>query len=118
MSSIIVQSICKDCGGDGLRSGGIPPSSTDECGDCNGTGYIEVGRVVLPTNIFHSHEVLECIDVTEYAELTDAQQDGVKLLLSCGYVDLNDEKSGKVRLWSWFGAESNTVANLTELVGG
>ena len=40
------------------------------------------------------------------------------ILLSCGYVDLNDGKAGKVRLWNWFGAESDTIAALQALIDG
>jgi hypothetical protein len=75
------------------------------------------GKITFGANVFHSHVVLECLDATEYNALTDAEKDGVKTLLSCGLVDLNDGKAGKVRLWSWFGAESTTVANLTALIG-
>ena len=64
-----------------------------------------------------SWKVLECLDATEHAALTDTQKDGVLHLLACGQVDLNDGKAGKVRLWNWFGAESTTVANLITLIG-
>ena len=71
----------------------------------------------LVANVFASYKVLECLDATEHAALTDTQKDGVLHLLACGRVDLNDGKAGKVRLWNWFGAESTTVANLTALIG-
>jgi len=71
----------------------------------------------LVANVFASYKVLECLDATEHAALTDTQKDGVLHLLACSLVDLNDGKAGKTRLWNWFGAESTTVANLTALIG-
>jgi len=73
-------------------------------------------NTMMPDNVFRSYEVLECLDATEHAALTDTQKDGVLHLLACGRVDLNDGKAGRVRLWNWFGAESTTVANLTALI--
>jgi hypothetical protein len=73
-------------------------------------------NTTMPVGVFRSYEVLECLDATEHAALTDPQKDGVLHLLACGKIDLNDGKVGKTRLWNWFGAESTTVANLTELL--
>ena len=97
---------------------GPPPGGGDiECPSCEGLGKMAIGWVeVCEPGIFESHVILECLDATEHAALTDAQKDGVRIILSCGQVDLNDGKVGKVRLWNWFGAESDTVANLTELL--
>ena len=113
------------CGGTGLIEGEPCPFG------CNGTGLVDLwtGQPdqteyplkymlanLIEDNVFLSYKILECIDMDEYGELTDAQKDGVKVLLSCGRIDLNDGKAGKVRLWNWFGAESTTVANLTMLL--
>ena len=113
-----------------------------ECSACNGTGYIGEGqteceqcrglgqydtdwvgvlrkfsaRVGLPSYVFHSYEILETIDYTEYTNLTDEQKDGMRILLSCGRVDLNDGKAGKVRLWGMFGEGTTTRANLEALL--
>jgi len=76
----------------------------------------KLDTIVYDTNVFKSYQVLECLDTTEHAALTDGEKDGIKHLLMCGRVDLNDGKAGKVRLWNWFGAESTTVANLTALL--
>ena len=73
-------------------------------------------NTTLPGNVFRSYLILEALDATEYNALTAAQKDGVRIILSCGLVDLNDGKAGKVRLWSLFGEESTTVANLTALL--
>ena len=81
-----------------------------------GTNMQTVYYIDLPTNVFYSHEILECLDATEHDALTDTQKDGVLHILACGMVDLNDGKVGRVRLWNWFGAESTTVASLTALL--
>jgi len=92
-------------------------SSEGGCTICNNTGdlnppyWLDHG-----VNVFCSYMILEELDTTEYNALTDEQKDGVKTLLSCGLVDLNDGKAGRVRFWNWFGAESTTVANLTALL--
>ena len=108
---------CGDCGGSGSVGNQI-------CIACFGSGALPLSGMNLylsgnfiGINVFHSYQILECLDATEHNALTDAQKDGVLHLLACGLVDLNDGKAGKVRLWNWFGAESTTVANLTALIG-
>lgn len=91
-------------------------STNPDCVYCNGTKIHERFRIQLPENVFYSHVVLECIDPTEHQSLTGKQKDDVLTILSCGLVDLNDGKAGKVRLWNWFGSESTTVASLTALL--
>lgn len=102
--------ICGSCDGDGIVN------ESEECSACEGTGKFLWGLYHFGDNIFSSHTILEALDITEHNALTDGEKEGVLLLLSCGRVDLNDGKAGKVRLWNWFGAESTTVANLTALI--
>ena len=113
--------ICDICGGSGTIPSTVLPGGSPgdplECQACVGEGYIIWGERDDPDNICFSYKVLECLDATEHAALTDTQKDGVLHLLACGLVDLNDGKAGKTRLWNWFGAESTTVANLTALIG-
>ena len=93
------------------------PSSVEvECDVCEGLGICVAGYTYNATNVFDSYKVLECLDATEHNGLTDTQKDGVLHLLTCGLVDLNEGKAGRVRLWNWFGGESTTVTNLTELL--
>ena len=125
---------CGQCGGSGTHLG-------DSCSMCGGDGNIDLldarmrdldqgtskallgiiwdvllSNTTLPANVFRSYKVLECVDATEHAALTDAQKDGVLHILACGHVDLREGKAGRVRLWNWFGAESTTVSNLTALL--
>jgi hypothetical protein len=102
---------CRVCHGTKL----LDMSDTVECNRCDVNGYVHWGKLEID-NIIHSYKILECLDATEHNALTDTQKDGVSQILSCGLVDLNDGKVGRVRLWNWFGAESTTVASLTALL--
>ena len=121
---------CMVCSGDGVVE------QNRNCSTCGGSGEIEatfgmteghrlamfnmvtelITNTAMPSGVFRAYHVLECLDATELAALTDTQKDGVFYILACGLVDLNDGKVGKTRFWDWFGAESTTVANLTELL--
>lgn len=103
-----IRKLCWHCGGNYTGEGG--------CDVCNDSGSLALHWIDHGDNIFHSHTILEELDATEHAALTDTQKDGILHILACGLVDLNDGKAGKVRLWNWFGAESTTVANLTALL--
>ena len=121
---------CTTCGGDGyigetlctdcFCGGSIPPVALNLIYKFMYDGIVseidKVDQKIDISNVFHSYQILEALDVDEYNALTATQKDGVKVLLSCGLVDLNDGKAGRVRLWNWFGAESTTVANLTALL--
>jgi len=110
--------VCRACDGTKTVESTAPGGGLIECPSCEGSGKWLRGWIeICEDNVFESHTVLECLDATEHTALTDTQKDGVLHLLACGLVDLNDGKAGKVRLWSWFGAESTTVANLTALIG-
>ena len=121
---------CTHCNGTGTS-----PVTGQDCHVCLGSGVIEVSGdsciqnqfviannerlnevLGIGNNVFLSYKILEALDTDEYDALTNTQKDGVKTLLSCGRVDLNEGKAGRVRLWNWFGAESTTVANLTALL--
>ena len=130
MAEIIVQGICNSCGGTGVDNRVPEDAPPITCVSCAGVGWFtkgekiditaimeELSAIRCPANVFYSYRILEELDSTEYAALTDAQKDGIFHILACGMVDLNDGKVGKTRLWNWFGAESTTVANLTTLLG-
>ena len=131
-----MKTTCPVCGGDGIYGELNPCLACGEDGEIDLTddafkhvrdnnrrlltGVVWdtlLTNTTIPDNVFQSYLVLECLDATEHAALTDTQKDGILHLLACGLVDLNDGKAGKVRLWNWFGAESTTVVNLTALIG-
>lgn len=111
---------CTYCGGSGIIIGNndpYDPGPPEElsCNWCGGDGMLEFG-VFFDEDVFPSFEILEAIDVSEYNALTDAQKDGVKILLSCGFVDFRDGMAGKTRLWGWFGEGTTTRTNLEALL--
>ena len=118
MATYTIYKQCLSCSGTGTRPIGIEDDSlgTEDCSKCNTTGKVDVGIIALGSNIFQAYHILEELDATEYAGLGAGAIAGIDTMLSCGLVDLNDGKAGKVRLWNWFGAESTTVANLTALL--
>ena len=115
---LYITKICSDCRGDGSYEKPGPEGDIifDPCPLCEGKGKRIIRYISLPSNIFYSHEIIEEIDVAEYAALTSTQKEGVQALLACGMVDLNIGKAGRVRLWNWFGSGSTTVTNLTALL--
>ena len=113
MNTLTIKRLCSRCMGSGVDDNGEEPGS---CVVCSGEGYSDAYLIDYPTNIFRSHVILEELNATEHAALTDTQKDGVLHILACGLVDLNVGKTGRVRLWNWFGAESTTVANLTAIL--
>ena len=116
MTYTVIKAKCSRRTGTGISDSDGEDSSPGTCSKCGGIGYLETGRNFNIANIFQSHIILEELDATEHAALTDAQKDGVLHILACGKVDLRDGKAGKTRLWNWSGAESTTVANLTALL--
>jgi hypothetical protein len=112
---------CYSCDGTGILTRNVvvgeePSEEEYECPTCSGEGEITSSCIHNGTDIFHSYEVLEQMDATEYNALTDAKKAGLDVLLGCGLVDLNDGKLGKTRIWAFFGEESTTVENLTALL--
>ena len=109
---------CTPCDGNGTRNVGVSTedSGMEDCPACNATGKVEVGILDCGDNIFPAYKILEELDATEHAGLGAGAIAGINTMLSCGLVDLNEGKVGRVRLWNWFGAESTTVANLTALL--
>jgi hypothetical protein len=118
MAECRLYQLCRFCNGTGVITTypAEGPPIGGPCPKCDETGIFPLGYITNPDKVFDAYVILECLDVTEYNGLTEAQQAGVGMLLNCGKVDLNDGKAGKVRLWNWFGAESTTVANLTALI--
>ena len=75
-----------------------------------------VTNTTMPTNVFHSYEILEATDEIEYSALSDANKAMYNALISCGRVDMNDGKKGRTWLWTLFDAQSTTRAALTALL--
>jgi hypothetical protein len=116
MSTIQTYTTCYYCLGTGEILGERSLAGDDVCQQCSGTGKMKLRWLDYGENIFPSYQILECLDSTEYAALTAANKTTVLVVLSCGFVDLNAGKAGRVRLVNAFGAGSTTVASLTALL--
>lgn len=114
--------MCQNCHGTGKQ--GIPPDETD-CERCDGVGEINADgfignikeRVELFANLSPTCKVASCIDFTEYAALTDAQKDKVKIVLSCGFVDMRDGQWTRTILFTIFNEASATRIALIAMFG-
>ena len=126
---------CPGCGGDGRYGEG---ESSRICGVCHGIGTYEPNEahtvvlkliaeaktaaalaaekaVVLETllvNLSPTCKVAGCMNSTEYLALVDAAKDGVKIVLSCGFVDMREGQWARTTRWSIFGEARLTRAAL------
>ena len=114
--------MCQNCHGTGKQ--GISPDEVD-CERCDGIGTINADgfignikeRVDLLANLSPTCKVAGCIDSTEYLALVNAAKDGVKIVLSCGFVDMRDGEWARTTLFAIFGAQSVTRAALIAMFG-
>lgn len=113
---------CTNCGKTGFKDGEI-------CRVCYGQGILPVRYPFshllkyaafindIFLNLSPTCKVAGCIDSTEYFALSDAAKDGVKIVLSCGFVDMRDGQWARNTLWAIFGAQSVTRAALIAMFG-
>ena len=114
--------MCQNCHGSGKQ--GIPPDEVD-CERCDGVGTVNsdgfIGeirnKVDLFTNLSPTCKVASCIDPTEYLALVAASKDGVKIVLSCGLVDMRDGQWARTTLFAIFNEQSATRINLIAMFG-
>lgn len=52
----------------------------------------------LHTKVIPSYIVLDCIEPSEYTALADAAKDGLRIILSCGQVDISGTSIVRARL--------------------
>jgi hypothetical protein len=103
----IVCSYCKGTGKSLMTVG-------EDCYICGGTGHFEWGRfnTLVPTC-----KVASCINSTEYLALSDPAKDGVKIVLSCGFVDMGDGQWARTTLFTIFDEASVTRVALIAMFG-
>jgi len=73
-------------------------------------------RIELPDGMYHSVEVFEAIDTTEYIALTTPKSQEIDTMIGAGFVNLNDGSRGKTTLWDLFPDGTTTRANLVALI--
>lgn len=65
--------------------------------------------------MFESHQIFNATDVSEYLVLTAANKALYQLVISQSHIDMADGKNARTALWTLFGEESATRANLAAL---
>jgi hypothetical protein len=113
---MMVCPICRGVG-NGVDDQGNP---TGTCVRCNGTGRENWGALVypkLPTSItlVFTYQIVEAINQTEYAALGDAAKDILRIILSCGSVNLDHTGKIYTDLMTIFANSPTTKAAITAL---
>jgi len=67
-------------------------------------------------NIFATYKIVDATDSTEYGNLSAANKEAYKMIVSCGVVDLTEGTSIRTKLWSMFGEGTTTRENLEALL--
>jgi hypothetical protein len=71
----------------------------------------------LPVGYFHSVDVMDCINMTEYIALKTADSDVVDFIISAGFVNLNTGSNSRLKLKEYFPTGKTTNTNLSTLIG-
>ena len=103
-SGIYKGTTCFVCGGDGR----LDNSLLD-------TILIKTFSLPIATKLIYSYQVVEVINPTEYASLVDAAKDGLRIILSCGVLDLVHTGNIYLNLMAIFGNSPITKAAITAL---
>lgn len=133
MALLEIHRTCELCNG----VGEVHPhgeSTTTTCPACGGSGKMPFAESVLlderlqaiedkidvlttlPVNIFYSYKIWEATNLTEFMALSDANKDSYRGLVRMGTIDLNEGSHSRNTLWTLFGSETTTRANLLALL--
>jgi hypothetical protein len=115
------QLTCFACNGTGIVDG-------LSCAACSGSGLVTprtVHEKILSASLalatggaakfILSYKIVEVIDATEYAALVDAAKDGLRIIMSCGVVDLDHTGQIYANLMAIFGSSPITKAAIEAL---
>ena len=72
-------------------------------------------KLPVGTKLVYSHKIVAVINATEYAALVDAAKDGLRLIISCGVVDLDHAGAIYANLMAIFGSSPITKAAIEAL---
>ena len=118
-----LRSPCFVCGGDGTtwrasQTGNI-------CDNCAGTGWVAgpdlpildtiLDRLPTGVKLVYSYQIVSVVDPTEYAALVDAAKDGLRIILSCGILDLDHSGQIYTNLIAIFNSSPVTLAAIEAL---
>ena len=107
---------CARCGGDGVSD-----EPDTECPVCFGFGMLPLKGVakklidIKPPNVYHTYQIVEALDDTEYGSLNTSQKAIYALIISAGMVDLSAGTRTRAKLWEMFGEGTTTRSNLEAL---
>jgi dUTPase len=110
---------CNACEGTGLING-------ETCFLCGGSGTLMQSGILAhvsaklqaqPTGVklVYTHKIVAVIDAAEYAALADASKDGLRMIMSCGVVDLDHAGQIYANLMAIFGSSPITKAAIEAL---
>ena len=114
-----IQNKCFKCGCEGvwIKNTLEGEVEIDPCPICNGSKFLSISSIKLPSGCFNSNEVYGAIDHAEYVALSSPNEEYVNAITSLGIVDLNEGSRARTVLWNLFDSESTTRANLIVLIG-
>jgi len=126
MEKLKIERVCQRCSGTGVETVVIDGVSTEiSCVGCGGDGAMESPLYIdftamnakLPNafKLIFTYQIVEVIDATEYAALVDAAKDGLRIILSCGVVDLIHTGKIYLNLMAIFGSSPITKAAIEAL---
>lgn len=108
-----------ECGGSGYIN-------NEPCPTCFGTGALPIAGIaprtlrrldsIKPANAYHTYQIVEATDTSEYNALSDTWKERYGAILSCGMVDLSEGTKIRIALWTMFGEGTTTRANLEALI--
>jgi len=108
---------CQFCSGTGEKTSQVGDNTaTNICGACSGGGFIEHAVLIYPDGVTPSYTVFESFNAEEYNGLSAAKQRDLTVVLSAGFIDLDEGSNGMAVLGEVFGLESQTIANIKELI--
>jgi hypothetical protein len=105
---------CPFCDESGIS---IMGDAIGTCPRCDGTSRLVIGEMFIGnvTKLIYTHQIVAIINPTEYASLGEAAKDGLRIILSCGLVDLVHTGNIYLNLMAIFGSSPITKAAITAL---
>lgn len=109
---------CAQCNGVGTVEVWVDneQTGTETCPMCGGDTEMVTGSIDFGTKVIRSDQFINATVTSEYHSLTGTERKRYDLIVSAGFVDMND---GTVRtdILDMFDTESTTRSNILALIG-
>ena len=92
-----------------------PEGGAVSCPWCKGTGYSV--NSILKDGYYYATQIVDCIDFGEFNALSAANKDAIKLIVSAGYVNMNEGNPPMIKLFMCFPEGTNTCTRLLAMIG-